>query len=79
MAAGAPSVAVHDGLDDATAQFLLSQTLLAMQQEDEEAKQAKEVTVWEVKVAEAETRILEEIDPPLHPPRPYLPMVLGQG
>ena len=62
VAAEAPSlvvapVAVHDGLDDATVQFLLAQTLMAKQQEDVEAKLAKELRELEVKVATAERRV----------------------
>ena len=53
VAGGAPlvvaPVAAHDGLDDATVQFLLAQTLLAKQQEDEEARQAEELREWEDK------------------------------
>ena len=45
MAARAPSLAVvmvsDDTIDDATAQFLLSQTLLAIQQEEEAREQAE--------------------------------------
>ena len=67
VAAGAPSlvvalVAAHDGLDDATVQFLLAKTLLAKQQEDEEARQAEELREWEDKFAKSETRIVEEVD-----------------
>ena len=67
VAAGAPSlvvapVAAHDGLDDATVQFLFAQTLLAKQQEDEEARQAEELTKWEDKFAKLETRTVEEVD-----------------
>ena len=48
VAAGAPSlvlalVAVHDGLDDATAQVLLQQSLRARAAEEEEAKEVAEV------------------------------------
>ena len=38
------AVAVHDGLDHATDQIFLAQTLLAKQEEDEEARQAKVAT-----------------------------------
>ena len=67
VAAWAPSlvvapVAAHDGLDDATVQFLSAQTLLAKQQEDEEARQAEELREWEDKFAKSETRIVEEVD-----------------
>ena len=67
MAAGAPSlvvapVAAHDGLDDATVQFLLQQSLLARAQEEEEAREREEVMLLEEKVKEKERRIVEEID-----------------
>ena len=67
VAAEAPSlvvapVAAHDGLDDATVQFLLAQTLLAKQQEDEEVRQAEELREWEDKIAKSKTRIVEEVD-----------------
>ena len=71
VAAGAPSlvvapVAAHDGLDDATVQFLLQQSLLARAQEEEEAREREEVELLEEKVKEKvkekERRIVEEID-----------------
>ena len=46
MAAGAPSLPIvsvsDDRIDDATAEFLLSQTLLTMQQQQEEAREQAE-------------------------------------
>ena len=67
VAAGAPSlvvasVAAHDGLDDATVQFLLQQSLLAVAAEEEEAREREEVKVLQEKVKEKERRIVEEID-----------------
>ena len=67
VAAGAPSlvvapVAAHDGLDDASVQFLLQQSLLARAQEEEEAREREEVELLEEKVKEKERRIVEEID-----------------
>ena len=47
-------VAAHDGLDDATVHFLLAQTLLAKQQEDEEVR-AEELREWEDKVGDTDS------------------------
>ena len=66
VAAGAPSLTVmpvaDDGIDDATAKFLLSQTLLAIRQEDEEAREREEVEEMEEKVAKRLLRLAEVVE-----------------
>ena len=58
VAAGAPSlvvapVAAHDGLDAATLQFLLQQSLLAVAVEEEEAKEVAKLRELEEQVSGA--------------------------
>ena len=52
-------VAAHDGLDQATAHFLLHQTFLARAAEEEEAREEEEEEVLEDAVVEMEGWLLE--------------------
>ena len=54
----APAV-VHDGLDDATVQFLLQQSLRARAAEEEEARQAEELRDLEAVAWQAGTAAIE--------------------
>ena len=67
VAAGAPSlfvapVGVHDGLDDATVQFLVQQVLQARTAEEEEAKEVAEVKELQDDMALQERRLVEALE-----------------
>ena len=64
VAAEAPSlvivgVAAHDGLDQATVQFLLQQSLLARAEEEEDAREQAELDQLEEEVTLTKGRLLE--------------------
>ena len=53
---------VHDGLDEATLQYLLQQSLLAVAVEEEEAKEVAKLSELEEQVAVQEQLVLEELN-----------------